>query len=97
MKALLFVLPTLCLPEVLAVTCYRPNGISSTNGDSKSCHSINGAASMCCNEYDECLENGLCKAAADTGVEGSNVTYWRDTCSVSNWPEVGCLRVCAVR
>ncbi|CEN60527.1 hypothetical protein ASPCAL02963 [Aspergillus calidoustus] len=89
MKALLFVLPTLYLPGVLAVTCYRPNGISSTNGDSKSCHSINGAPSMCCNEYYECLENGLCKVAADTGVEGSNVTYWRDTCSVSNWPEVG--------
>ncbi|KAL2845277.1 hypothetical protein BJY01DRAFT_263677 [Aspergillus pseudoustus] len=83
------------LPITSAVTCYRPNGVSSTHDDSKTCHSINGAVSMCCNENDECLQNGICKVAADAGVEGSNATYWRDTCSVSNWPEVGCLKVCA--
>ncbi|KAL2828182.1 hypothetical protein BDW59DRAFT_159775 [Aspergillus cavernicola] len=78
-----------------AVTCYRPNGVSSTHNDSKTCQSLNGAASMCCGESDTCLENGICKVSAVSGVQGSNATYWRDTCSVSTWPEVGCLKVCA--
>lgn len=78
------------------ITCYRPNGDSSTHNDTKICSSVNGAVSMCCNVDDECLPNGICKVPATSGESGSEPIYWRDTCSQSSWPEVGCLKVCAV-
>lgn len=63
---------------------------------SKTSHSISDALSMGRGETDDCLANGFCKVFADTGVQNSTATYWRDTCCGSNWPEAGCLTVCAV-
>ena len=52
---------------------------------------------MCCGPQDICLNNGLCKVSPARGATEEKPTYWRDTCSESEWPEVGCLRgVCTV-
>lgn len=78
------------------ITCYNRNGDSSTHDDTQVCKSLEGSASMCCGPLDVCLMNGLCKVPAAEGVTSSEATYWRDTCSSSSWPSVGCLDVCTV-
>ncbi|OJJ01398.1 hypothetical protein ASPVEDRAFT_82924 [Aspergillus versicolor CBS 583.65] len=70
------------------VTCYKLDGTSRTVDGTKVCNSLDGAVSMCCASSDTCLNNGLCKTAGDS------VSYWRDMCSISSWPEVGCLKIC---
>jgi hypothetical protein len=72
------------------VTCYKLDGTSRTVDGTKVCNSLDGAVSMCCASSDTCLNNGLCKTAGDS------VSYWRDMCSISSWPEVGCLKTCTV-
>lgn len=78
------------------VTCYRPNGDSSTHDDTRICNTALAGVGMCCGPLDTCLDNGLCKVTAAQGVSDSNPVYWRDTCSLSSWPSVGCLNVCSV-
>ncbi|KAL5040803.1 hypothetical protein BDW71DRAFT_193068 [Aspergillus fruticulosus] len=70
------------------VTCYKPDGTSRTFNGTILCNSVDGAVSMCCGWNDICLQNGLCK------VKGSPTSYWRDMCSISSWPDVGCLKAC---
>ncbi|OJJ07501.1 hypothetical protein ASPVEDRAFT_46799 [Aspergillus versicolor CBS 583.65] len=70
------------------VTCYKPDGTSRTFNGTELCNSVDGSVSMCCGWNDQCLQNGLCKSKLD------NKSYWRDMCSISSWPEVGCLKAC---
>lgn len=72
------------------VTCYKPDATSRTFNGTVLCNSVDGAVSMCCGWNDTCLRNGLCK----TNTE--DTSYWRDMCSISSWPETGCLKVCTV-
>ncbi|KAH8426574.1 uncharacterized protein LDX57_004311 [Aspergillus melleus] len=97
MKQFTFLLATIQLASSSSAdetTCYRPNGRRSPNHDAKKCNGVEGAVSMCCAQSDECLKNGLCKVAGDKPSNTSAI-YWRDTCSLSSWPDVGCLKVCA--
>ncbi|KAL4781974.1 hypothetical protein BJX76DRAFT_369473 [Aspergillus varians] len=70
------------------VTCYKPDRTSKTFNGTMLCSDVDGAVSMCCGWNDVCLDNGLCK------VKGTPSGYWRDMCSISSWPDVGCLNVC---
>jgi hypothetical protein len=88
----LFVILAICrLASAQDVTCYRPDGISRTYNGTILCNSVEGAVSMCCGWNDICLQNGLCKVKSE---ESADATYWRDMCSVSTWPKVGCLKAC---
>ncbi|KAL2834812.1 hypothetical protein BJY01DRAFT_259393 [Aspergillus pseudoustus] len=75
------------------VTCYKPDGTSHTFDGTVICNSVEGSVSMCCGLNDICLQNGMCKVKVDEDA-GVNATYWRDGCSISSWPDVGCLKVC---
>jgi len=77
-------------------TCYTPNGTSFGADNAKICNSLDGTVSMCCAQADDCLNNGLCKVAGDESL-GIIDSYWRDMCSLSSWPEIGCLKACEVR
>ncbi|KAJ5267474.1 hypothetical protein N7478_003811 [Penicillium angulare] len=84
-------LPSLSMADI--VTCYTPNGTSFDAENAKICNSLDGTVSMCCAQSDECLNNGLCKIKGDES-SGTIDTYWRDMCSLSSWPDIGCLKVC---
>ncbi|KAL2701787.1 hypothetical protein AAEP93_006085 [Penicillium crustosum] len=47
---------------------------------------------------DECLANGLCMNVLtyrnSAGELGTNTTYWRNQCTISDWTNNGCLNVC---
>ncbi|KAJ9489883.1 hypothetical protein VN97_g3360 [Penicillium thymicola] len=47
---------------------------------------------------DECLANGLCMNVLtyrnSGGESGTNTTYWRNQCTISDWKNNGCLNVC---
>ncbi|PLB51721.1 hypothetical protein P170DRAFT_433589 [Aspergillus steynii IBT 23096] len=73
--------------SVWAATCYHSNGTSHTTDESKIC-AFNDLQGQCCGLSDICLKNGLCKTT------GSVTSYWRDTCSNSNWTLAHCLQEC---
>lgn len=47
---------------------------------------------------DLCLANGLCMNVLtytnSAGKLGTNTTYWRNQCTISDWKNNGCLNVC---
>lgn len=96
MKHSVFILAHFLSASALAATCYYPNGNSSIHDKSVPCSTLNGEVSMCCDETDKCLTNGLCKYSGSSGVANSEVLYWRDTCSNSDWTNPRCLNRCTV-
>ena len=73
------------------------------------CKYSNGGTYMCCatnrtNPFggnisvgltaDHCLPNGLCLNSIINSDGSHTLTYWRDTCTASDWSTGGCLNVC---
>lgn len=78
--------PCISIQDTIGMCCAsnrsNPAGGSSTNGLTS----------------DECLANGLCMNVLtyrnSAGESGTNTTYWRNQCTISDWKNNGCLNVC---
>ncbi|KAJ5404674.1 hypothetical protein N7465_005958 [Penicillium sp. CMV-2018d] len=78
--------PCISIKDTIGMCCAsnrsNPAGGSSTNGVTS----------------DECLANGLCMNVLtyrnSAGESGTNTTYWRNQCTISDWTNNGCLDVC---
>lgn len=78
--------PCISIKDTIGMCCAsnrsNPAGGSSTNGVPS----------------DECLANGLCMNVLtyrnSAGEPGTNTTYWRNQCMISDWTNNGCLNVC---
>ncbi|KAJ5708863.1 hypothetical protein N7493_010197 [Penicillium malachiteum] len=94
-----------------AVPCYLPDGFSETSPEYQPCNEYsNGGTHMCCatnrpnpsggNQTlgytaDICLQNGLCM---NQGFHANGVnwtTFWRESCTSSDWSTGDCLDACA--
>jgi len=72
------------------LSCYHPDG---TRVDpSKKMIACNSTAEFthCCADGDQCLTNGLCKAAADGRIN----SYWRESCTDPTWKSPACPHYC---
>jgi hypothetical protein len=105
----LFISAILGLVPWASCACYKPDGTAAdseyvpcqSSGVSMCCalDRSNPSGGLLSNGYtvDICLENGLCRNNFETtnsnGQLTRGTTFWRESCSSSNWSE--CLNLCA--
>ncbi len=97
---MLFFVLAIIIPLVTAFpptgdgTCYNIDG--SIDHFTSACYYLNTVgASMCCQNDEDCLHDGLCTGApkGPVGPDDDNKAIWRRSCSDYTWQNGACLAI----